>query len=278
MANIGIIGLILIIANFVFSYMGFKNELLFDRYKFEVSKILINKDYKRLFTSGFLHVSWTHLILNMLSLYMLSGPLEQQLGGYYFLIIYFASLIGGDLLALYVHKHHGEYSSVGASGAVCGIIFASIALFPGMGISLFGILPIPGWIFGLLYIAYSIYGIRSNRNNIGHEAHLGGALIGMLTAIAIHPSSLKENYFPILIIIAVTVAFMYVIMKRPELLRVDNFFYKKHKAYHNIDEKYNMQKMSRQKELDHLLDKISKNGIGSLTTKERQKLDEYSKR
>src|SRR5215203_3603699 len=104
MTDTGIIGLILIIANIVFSYKGFTNESFFEGYKFQVDRILINKDYKRLFTSGFLHVSWTHLIFNMISLYAFSGLIESNLGGLKFLIIYFASLVGGDLLSLFVHR------------------------------------------------------------------------------------------------------------------------------------------------------------------------------
>jgi len=84
-----IIGIILIIANIAFSYKGFTNDAFFESYKFEVNRILINKDYKRLITSGFLHVGWTHLIFNMFSLYMFSGAIEETLGGIRFLIIYF---------------------------------------------------------------------------------------------------------------------------------------------------------------------------------------------
>jgi membrane associated rhomboid family serine protease len=66
-----------------------------------------------------------------------------------FLIIYFSGLVGGHLLALYIHRNHGDYRSAGASGAVCGVMFAAIALFPGFGIGLF-ILPfsLPGWLYG----------------------------------------------------------------------------------------------------------------------------------
>src|ERR1700704_4875072 len=123
MTDTGIIGLVLIIANIGFSYMGFTNQTFFDGYKFEVDRILINKDYKRLITSGFLHVGWTHLVFNMFSLYAFSGIIAGYLGGVQFLVIYFASLLGGNLLSLLVHKNHGDYSAVGASGAVCGIIF-----------------------------------------------------------------------------------------------------------------------------------------------------------
>src|SRR5688572_33314796 len=134
MGGIGIIGLTLIVANFFFSYQGFKSSLFFEKYLFEVDKVLVNKDYKRIISSGFLHVSWTHLIFNMISLLLFSGSVEAYLGGLQFGIIYLASLVGGGLFSLLVHRHHGDYNAVGASGAVCGIIFASIALFPGMGV------------------------------------------------------------------------------------------------------------------------------------------------
>ena len=178
MSDTGTIGLIILIVNVIFSYKGFTNEQFFDGYKFEVDRILVNKDYKRLITSGFLHVNWTHLIFNMVSLIFFSGSVESYLGGVQFLIIYMASLIGGNLFTLLIHKNHGDYNAVGASGAVCGIIFASIALFPGMGVGIFFIpFSIPGWLYGVLYVLYSIYGIKSTKGNIGHEAHLGGALI-----------------------------------------------------------------------------------------------------
>jgi len=277
MTDSGIIGLILIITNVAFSYKGFANEVFFDSYKFEVDKILVNKDYKRLVTSGFLHVSWTHLIFNMLSLLAFSGSIEGNLGGLQFLIIYVGSLVGGDLLSLLIHRQHGDYSSVGASGAVCGIIFASIALFPGLGIGFFGILlSIPGWLYGIFYVLYSIYGIKSKKDNIGHEAHLGGALVGMTIAIILHPSALMENYFTILIIAIPTIVFIYMIITRPRILLIDNYFFKTHKNYYSIDHKYNEEKVNKQKEIDRILDKIATKGIGSLSKKEREKLREYS--
>src|SRR5215216_4521890 len=198
MTDTGIIALLLIIANVIFSYKGFTNQSFFDGYKFEVDRILINKDYKRLITSGFLHVSWLHLIFNMLSLFVFSGLIEFYLGEMKFLVIYFVSLIGADLFSLFVHRNHGDYSSVGASGAISGIVFASIALFPGMSIGLF-IISMPAWLYGIVYIAFSIYGIRSNKNNIGHEAHLGGAIIGMLVVLIMEPAAFLENYLTILV-------------------------------------------------------------------------------
>jgi membrane associated rhomboid family serine protease len=209
MTDTGIAGLLLIVANIAFSYKGFTNQAFFDGYKFEVDKILIKKDYKRLVSSGFLHVSWTHLLLNMFSLYAFSGIIESNLGAFKFLLIYFISLVGGDLLSLYIHKNHGDYNSVGASGAVCGIIFASIALFPGMGVGFFGLpFSMPGWLYGVVYVLFSIYGIKSNKDNIGHDAHLGGALIGMAIALLLQPAAFAENYVTILLIAVPAIAFI----------------------------------------------------------------------
>ncbi len=176
MGTLGLISIAIIIANVFVSYRGFSSHEFFARYSFEVEKILIYKDYKRLITSGFLHVNWMHLIFNMFSLYIFSAGLERYIGSIYYLVIYFVSLVGGNLFSLYIHRNHGSYSAVGASGAVCGTMFSSIALFPGMRIGLF-FLPIsfPAWMYGLAFVLYSIYGIKSRRDNIGYETHLGGA-------------------------------------------------------------------------------------------------------
>lgn len=278
MTDAGIIGLILIVANVIFSYKGFTSTAFFDAYKFRVDRILVSKEYKRLITSGFLHIGWMHLIFNMVSLYAFSGATEAYLGGFKFAIVYFASLLGGDLLSLFVHRNHGDYSSVGASGAVCGIIFASLALFPGMGVRFF-FLPIfiPGWLYGLLYVLYSIYGVHSKKDNIGHEAHLGGALIGMLTALLMQPEAFARNYTTILLIALPAIIFIWIIIKRPQALLVDNQFYKSHQKYYTIDHKYNETRTNRQKEVDRILDKINKKGMGSLSKEEEQLLKEYSR-
>ena len=277
MNGTGITGLILIIINGIVSYRGFKNHLFFEGYKFEVDPILISKDYKRLVTSGFLHVSWSHLIFNMLSLYIYSGPIESNFSSPQFLLIYTSSLIGGNLLSLFVHRNHGDYSSVGASGAVCGIIFASIALFPGFQIGFFGLpFTIPGWLYGIVFVLYSIYGIRSAKNNIGHEAHLGGALVGMAVALLMHRNAFMQNYLTILVIAVPAAIFIYLIVTRPHLLLIDNFFYNTHKQYYSVDHKYNEEKHDEQREIDRILEKISRRGMSSLSKKEKDRLKEYS--
>jgi membrane associated rhomboid family serine protease len=265
----GIISLFLIAINVFVSYKGFKDHAFFARYAFGVDKVLLQKDYKVLITSGFLHVSWMHLLFNMFSLFVFSESLEFYLGPGRYLLIYFASLLGGNLFSLLVHRLHGEYTSVGASGAVSGLIFASIALFPGMKIGFIIIPPIiPSWLYGILFIAYSIYGIRSRRDNVGHEAHLAGALVGMLVAILMFPDLARENILAILLIMIPALVFIIFILKKPGALQIDNQFFKKRQVQ-TIDDRYNIAKHNRQRELDRILEKIHRKGMNSLTKKEK---------
>lgn len=278
MAPTGIISLLLIVITCIVSYKAFNDRAFFARYEFEVEKVLLYRDYKRLVTAGFLHINWTHLIFNMLSLYFVSGVVETTLGTFGFLFIYLGSLIGGHLLSLLIHRNQGDYSAVGASGAVFGVLFASVALYPTMGMSMFFVpISIPSWLFALIFLVFSIYGIRSRRNNIGHDAHLGGALIGMVLALIMRPESFIRNYPIILIILVPTVAFLYIIITRPHVLLVDNLFYRRHQDA-TIDQRYNLERTDQQQEVDRILDKISKKGMKSLTAKEKDTLKSYSKK
>lgn len=141
MEEIGILTLVLLIANGLITYKGLNDIIFIDKYVFNVDQILVNKDYKRLITSGFLHADWMHFAFNMITLYLFSQSLEAYVGIPVFLILYFGSLIGGNLFALYIHRNHPDYTAIGASGAVSGLVFASIGLFPGMEIG-FILLPI----------------------------------------------------------------------------------------------------------------------------------------
>jgi len=278
MSSAGIITILLIIVTVITSYKGFTNSIFFDKYKFQVDNILLYRDYRRLVTSGFLHVNWLHLLFNMFCLYFFSGMLEGGLGPWYFLLIYFASLIGGGLVSLLIHRRHGDYSSVGASGAVWGVLFACVALYPGMSISLFPLpLSMPVWLYALIFVLITIYAIRSKKNNIGNESHLGGAIVGMLLALIISPMSLVNNYGKILIVLLPAVIFLYLIITRPHLLLIDNLFYRTHEQYYSIDHQYNVERRDEQQEIDRILDKINKKGMRSLNKKEKETLKAYSK-
>lgn len=275
MENWGIFGVMLLIVNSFVTYKGLSNDIYLDKYSFNVGKVLIHKDYKRLLSSGFLHVNWIHFLFNMMTLYCFSSSLEYIVGGSLYLSVYFASLVGGNLFSLYIHRNHPDYQAVGASGAISGIVFASIALFPGMELSLL-MLPfsIPSWAFGLLFVLFSIYGIKSQNDNIGHEAHLGGGLIGLTIALIAYPELILVNYIPIFVILVPAIGFLYIIFHRPEALLLNNFQTKGY--FHKADEQYLQKKQNKERELNLLLDKINAKGIDSLSENEREKLKNLS--
>ncbi|QJB41679.1 rhomboid family intramembrane serine protease [Chitinophaga oryzae] len=277
MTEIGVVALVTVILNLVVSYKGFKDTGFYYKYAFIVDEILVHKEYYRLISSGFLHVGWTHLLFNMISLCFFSADVEAVLGIKNFVIIYLSSLVGGNLLSLFIHRQHGDYSAVGASGAVCGIIFACIALFPGMEIGFFGIpLYIPAWIYGVLYMLFTIFRIRNNDDNIGHEAHLGGAFIGLLFAACLEPQAVKQHYLPVLAVVLPCVVFMYLLVRKPHMVLTGNT--PGPQRYLNVEDRYNQQKAAQQQEIDAILDKIHRKGINSLSAEEKRKLQDYSER
>jgi len=130
----------------------------------------------------------------MFTLYFFSDVIIQSLGTADYLIIYFAAILAGNLLSLWMYRRNPNYSAIGASGGVSGILFASIALYPHLDLYIMFIpIPIKGWVFGILYLAYSVYGMKSQLGNIGHAAHLGGSLIGLILAIVFLPDILYYN-------------------------------------------------------------------------------------
>jgi membrane associated rhomboid family serine protease len=269
------LSLLIIIVNVLISYKGFRDASFFEKYKFEVDGILIGKQYYRLITSSFLHGGWLHLIFNMLAFYSFSFTVGENLGLANILIIYFGSMVGGDLLALYIHRNHGDYSSVGASGAVSGIIFSCIIMFPDSPITLLFIpYGIPGWAFGIVYILLSIYGVKSQFGNIGHEAHLGGAITGILISLALQPTLLQAHPLVITSFLVPFILFLVLIVKRPEFLLIDNYFAYRVKRY-QLEQGQNL---THEEELDALLDKINKKGIDSLSKFEKKRLEELSER
>lgn len=181
----------------VTSYMGFANYTnneLFDRLKFHIGSILgKDKQWDRLLSSALLHADWMHLLFNMMTLYFFAPSVISIFGVWKFLGIYAGSIIGGSLVTLWMHRKEYSYSAIGASGGVVGLIFAIIAIAPLSDIGLYFVIKIPAWIFGAGYLFFSIYAMRKKMGNIGHDAHLGGAAVGLITAIIYAPETLTTN-------------------------------------------------------------------------------------
>ena len=198
--NIDPVLLILIIANVAFSIKGFNDRSFFEKYKFQIGAI--NRGEKiRMFTSAFLHVDYIHLLLNMYVLYIFAPIIIFKLGVIKFLILYVGSLFAGSVFTLFFHKKELYYSAVGASGAVAGIIYAAILLNPDMTLMMFPLpIPIPGYIFGLGYLLYSIYGMKKQLGNVGHSAHLGGAIGGYALLLLVYPAIFTISFNTVLLL------------------------------------------------------------------------------
>jgi membrane associated rhomboid family serine protease len=189
----------------------------FDRYKFNVGAILGKpKQWDRLLTSATLHGDSTHLLFNMMTLYFFSPVIMGAFGIWIYLAVYFLSIIGGGLLSLFIHRREYYYSAIGASGGVVGILFAAIAVHPTMPLRFFFIpIDIPGWIFGLGYLAFSVYGMLRNAGNIGHDAHMGGAVAGMVIAVIYAPGHvLSANAYYLGIMVLPLILLAYLIWKK----------------------------------------------------------------
>ena len=141
----------------------------------------------------------------MITLYFFSQVVLFKFGMLSFLIIYLGSLIIGNLSSFYYHFNENNYTAVGASGAVSGILFSSILIYPEMELFIFFIpIPIPGYVFVIGYMIYTLYGMKSQSDSIGHVTHFGGAISGILLSLFIMPQLLIES-FEILSILLVTI-------------------------------------------------------------------------
>ncbi len=176
----------IIVGNVFFSISGFSNPQIFDRYCFHVEPILKRGEYHRFFTSMFLHVSWGHLLFNMFTFYSFGLVLGRAGGLILLLAGYLLSGVGGDLLALFINRKRPDYRAVGASGAISGIIYIMIFFHPQGTIYVF-FFPVQSWLYGILFIIISIFAMGSGHGHIGHEAHLGGAITGVVVVALVYP-------------------------------------------------------------------------------------------
>lgn len=207
-ATLIIIGLTVLI-----TIQGFQKPAFLEQYKFQVGPIK-RGEYIRMLSSGFLHVDWTHLIFNMLTLYFFADGIIHAFGAVRFVMLYFAAMLAGSALSLLYHKNQPYYAAVGASGAVSGVLFAFILLNPMASLYLMFIpIPIPAIVVGIGYLLYSVYGMQKGLGNIGHAAHLGGAAMGLIMSIIYAPQLVTQKPI-ILLILCVPLLVLFVLGRR----------------------------------------------------------------
>ena len=196
------ITIIIIVITCVISIPAFSNSSLFEKLRHHPYSEKHNKEYYRWLTSGFLHGSWMHLLINMYVFYEFGRHVEvmfiryfgSPMGSILFLVMYLLTIILADIPTFIKHQNNPRYAAIGASGGVSGILFAFILFSPWSMLGLYFIIPIPAIIFGVLYLWYESWAAKNSRDNIGHDAHFWGAIVGIVITSILIPSTLP-NFF-----------------------------------------------------------------------------------
>jgi len=194
-----LITILIVILSVLTSVAAFRREELFYKLDLSPARIVHQKEYYRIFTHAFLHADYFHLGINMLVLYSFGRYVEQifsQLesaglifsGPFFYILLYVIGIVLASVSTIFRNRNNESYSAVGASGAVSAIVFSYIFFAPLEKIYFYMVLPIPGILFGVLYLIYSSYMSRRKSDNINHSAHFWGAVVGFVFPILLEPS------------------------------------------------------------------------------------------
>ncbi len=183
----------------VISFMCFNNRVLFEKLAFIPYLAVKEKQWYRLISHGFVHADTVHLLVNMFTFWSFGISMERLFayrghGSIAFFMLYFGGMIIASLHDLIKRKDNPNYISVGASGAVSAVLFSFIFFFPWKTILLFAVIPIPGIVFGVLYLVYCQYMAKKGGDNINHNAHFYGAVYGFLFPLLLDFSNLSEFF------------------------------------------------------------------------------------
>jgi membrane associated rhomboid family serine protease len=179
-------------------YTIYKNNRLLYAWVLRPPQVYYNKQFHLIITSGFLHADLMHLMFNMFTFYFFGFNLESAIGTPFFLIIYFGSMILSVISTILKKKDDNNYSSLGASGAISGIVFASVMVSPNSSMMIMPIpIPMPAYIFAILYLIWSYFAAKKANDMINHEAHFWGALSGIILMVLLIPGILSHFIYQV---------------------------------------------------------------------------------
>tara|TARA_B110000503_G_C7163370_1_gene420735 strand:- start:1359 stop:1982 length:624 start_codon:yes stop_codon:yes gene_type:complete len=195
------VAIIIIVLTCIVSIPAFSNRDFFYRFDFAPYSVEERKEYYRFVTHAFLHADWTHLFFNMFVLYTFGRATQEyfenylgSMGIFYFVLLYFGGIIFAVLPTYRKEKNNPGYHSIGASGAVSAILFSYIIFSPSTELTLliFPFFGLPSIVWGIAYLAYEQYSSRKNISNINHDAHIAGAIFGIVFTLITVPKSLSS--------------------------------------------------------------------------------------
>jgi membrane associated rhomboid family serine protease len=183
------VALAIFLATIIASVVGlFVAPKVIERSLFRPYWFLRARQYDTIVTSGFVHADLSHLIFNLMTYFFFAFPLQRRIGAAAFAALYVIGLVVSDVGTYFKHRHDPQYASLGASGAISAVLFASIVYFPAQKLFILPFpVPIPAPLFAIGYVAYSWYSARHPRGRINHDAHLGGALAGLAFVLLTDP-------------------------------------------------------------------------------------------
>jgi membrane associated rhomboid family serine protease len=173
----------------------FAAPALIERSLFRPHWLLPRREYPTLVTSAFVHADLAHLLFNAFTFWAFAFALERAIGSTRFLALYAFGLLASDAGTWFKHRRDPEYRTLGASGAILAVLFASIVYFPTGSIFILPIpVPIPAPLFALGYLAYTYYAARFARGRINHDAHLSGAIAGLAFVVLTDPAAIERAW------------------------------------------------------------------------------------
>lgn len=188
--------IIIILFTVAISYYAWQNPAVMDKLILNPARVSQKNQYYRFITSGFIHADFGHLLFNMLTFWFIGEGIERLFnslfgsnGSFYFLALYILGIIVSDIPTFLKHRNNSGYNSLGASGGVAAVLFAAVLYAPLLEICLYFLLCIPGFIFGILFIGYSFYESRRGSGFVNHDAHMYGAIFGMLFMAVVYPAA-----------------------------------------------------------------------------------------
>ena len=187
---------LLLAAILAFSALGlFARPGLIERHLLRPYGLVQRGDYLTLVTSGFIHADLAHLLLNCFTLWSFGFGLERRLGTTAFLVLYTAGLLVSSVATWLIHRRQPGYASLGASGAILAVLFASVVAMPTSSLYLLPLpVPIPAPLFAIGYLAYSVIAGRARIGRINHDAHVAGALTGLAYMAITAPGSIQRAF------------------------------------------------------------------------------------